>query len=143
MTVAIDTNIFVALWQGTAAVAHAARISLERAGQDGALVIAPPVYAELIAAPKRNVAAIEAFLEAAHVDVDWELDKIVWQTAALAYQGYARRRREQHSASGPRRILADFIIGAHAGILASALMTFDQGIYRMAFPSLRIIVPEL
>ena len=48
-------------------------------------------------------------------------------------------RRKQQGDSGPRRILADFVIGAHAMHLASALLTLDRGLYRVAFPKLKIL----
>ena len=141
MATAIDTNIFVDLWTGTDAAVRRAQVSLERAGEQGPLVIAPVVYAELIAAPGRTVGAVDTFLQDTQVTVDWVLDEPVWRTAALAYRGYAERRRRQRDDPGPRRILTDFIVGAHAVHFATALLTFDQALYRAAFPSLTLIVP--
>ena len=141
MTTAVDTNVFQALWSGTPTVVSAAETGLERASGRGALVISPVVYAELIASPSQDIEAIEAFLNTARIRIDWLLDIDVWQTAATAFQGYAQRRRAQERGPGPRRILADFLIGAHAVHHASALLTFDQGIYRAAFPSLIVLVP--
>jgi predicted nucleic acid-binding protein len=40
---------------------------------------------------------------------------------------------------GPRRILADFVIGAHALRRAYALLTLDDRLYRLAFPRLEIM----
>ena len=37
-----------------------------------------------------------------------------------------------------RRILADFLIGAYAVKKADQLLTLDEGIYRAAFPNLRV-----
>jgi predicted nucleic acid-binding protein len=141
MTTAIDTNVFEALWSGTPQLTAVAQRSLERANEQGPVVIAPPVFAELAAAPGRDLKAVEIFLDSTRIEVDWELDQAVWRTAATAFRDYAERRRRQGRDLGPRRILADFIIGAHAVHLATALLTFDQGIYRAAFPSLTVIVP--
>lgn len=141
MTTAVDTNVFVALWTGTAQASAAARKALEQASQLGALVIAPPVYAELIAAPDRARDAVDTFLHRTHIEIDWALHQTVWVTAALAYRTYAQRRRAQRGDPGPRRILADFVIGAHAVELASALLTFDDGIYRASFPTLKVLMP--
>jgi len=66
----------------------------------------------------------------------------VWREAARAYKEYAERRRAQPDDHGPRRILADFVVGAHALLLASALLTFDRRLYRAAFPGLEVLVPE-
>ncbi len=141
MTIAVDTNVLVDLWTGSSSAVRVARTSLERASEQGPLVIAPVVYAELIAAPGRDVEAVNTFLQDTRITVDWILDEAVWRTAALAYRGYAERRRRQRGDPGPRRILTDFIVGAHAVHFATALLTFDQAIYRAAFPSLTIIVP--
>jgi predicted nucleic acid-binding protein len=141
MITAVDTNIFVALWSGTAEASAAARKALEHASDAGSLVIAPPVYAELIAAPDRTRSAIDTFLHRTQIEVDWTLPQTVWVTAALAYRSYAQRQRAQRGDPGPRRILADFIIGAHAVEFASALLTFDHGVYRASFPALKLLIP--
>lgn len=142
MTTAVDTNVFAALLRGTAEEAGIARRALSRANDAGALAVSPPVYAELAAAPGGDAADLDAFLERAEVRVDWTLGEDVWREAARAYGAYAERRRAQRGDHGPRRILADFIVGAHALLLASALLTFDRRVYRAAFPELEIVVPE-
>jgi predicted nucleic acid-binding protein len=38
----------------------------------------------------------------------------------------------------PRRILADFLIGAHAVVSGYKLLTLDAGIYQTSFPKLKI-----
>jgi len=139
LTTALDTNVIVALLSGTPELSRAARESLEQAGARGALVVSPPVYAELLAAPDRKMEELDAFLDRTGIEVDWVLDEPVWRTAAAAYREYAARRRKQPGDSGPRRILADFVIGAHAVHLASALLTLDRGLYRTAFPKLKIL----
>ncbi len=75
--------------------------------------------------------------------MDWVLGEVVWRSAAAAYREYAVLRRKQQGDSGPRRILADFVIGAHAMHLASALLILDPGLYRAAFPELRILTVTL
>lgn len=141
MTTALDTNILVGLWSGTADIIQAVQVSMELAQRHGALIIAPPVYAELIAAPNREPATIETFLDRARIGVDWALDPTIWRTAAFAFRDYAQRRRAQPGDAGPRRILADFVIGAHALHTGASLMTLDQRLYRVAFPALNLIVP--
>jgi predicted nucleic acid-binding protein len=139
LTTAVDTNVIVALLSGTPELSRAGRESLEQAGGRGALVVSPPVYAELLAAPGRKTEEIDSFLSSTGIEVDWVIGEPVWRTAAAAFREYAVRRRKQPGDSGPRRILADFVIGAHAMHLASALLTLDRGLYRAAFPKLKIL----
>ncbi|CAA9395256.1 MAG: hypothetical protein AVDCRST_MAG93-9938 [uncultured Chloroflexia bacterium] len=143
MTTAIDTNVIQGLWSGTPDVIAAAQSALEDAGRHGALVISPAVYAELVASPGRDAPTIDTFIEVTHIRVDWLLEAGVWRTAADAFRGYSERRRRQKQFEGPRRILADFVIGAHALHHASRLLTFDQRLYRAAFPSLMVVVPSI
>ena len=138
---AADTNILVALLSGTAEEAAKARRFLSEARQRGAIVVCAPVHAELVAALGRGEKAVEEFLGRARIEVDWELDEATWRAAARAFREHAGRRRAQAGGSGPRRILADFVIGAHALRYASALLTLNRRIYRTAFPELEILTP--
>lgn len=143
MTTAIDTNVLQALWSGTPPIIASAQAALRTARQRGALVISAVVYAELVASPWNDATTIETFFNASRIRVDWLLERDIWRTAADAYRSYSERRRKQERNEGPRRILADFLIGAHALHHTTALITFDQGIYRAAFPSLTIVVPSV
>lgn len=64
----------------------------------------------------------------------------MWRLAGEAYAAYAERRRRSHGGH-PRRLLADFLIGAHAQGVGS-LLTRDLGIYRASFPHLAVIAPQ-
>jgi hypothetical protein len=54
-----------------------------------------------------------------------------------AFQAYAARRR-RHGEAGPRRILADFVIGAHALQNGYRHLTLDDRLYQAAFPTPKI-----
>jgi predicted nucleic acid-binding protein len=112
MTTAIDTNVFIALWDRGSTLSSAAQTALEAAFHRGRLVIAAPVFAELLAAPSRTEPFVDAFLEDTAIAVEWDLEEMVWRAAGRAFQRYAERRRKQRD-SGTRR-MADFMIGAHA-----------------------------
>jgi len=135
MTTAIDTNILVTLWDVEDTLHRSARQALEAAFEQGSLVIAGAVYAELLAAPGRTEEFLDQFCEETGVTVDWELPEKVWRAAGLAFQGYAARRKKQKG-TYPRRILADFLIGAHAAVNGYRLLTLDAGLYRASFPKL-------
>jgi predicted nucleic acid-binding protein len=137
MTTAIDTNIFVALWDADLATTSAARTALETSYRRGNLIVAAPVFAELIAAPRRTENFVGAFFADSGIAIDWELGERVWRSAGNAFRSYAERRRK-HRDFGARRILADFLIGAHAAEHDYQLLTADVRLYRAAFPTLKI-----
>jgi len=137
VTVALDTNVLVALWDAADALHPVARKALEAASSREALVICGVVYAELIGARGRTEAFVDRFCEEAGIAVEWELRERIWRKAGVAFQGYATRRKKQSGAE-PRRLLADFLIGAHALESGYKLLTLDGGMYRKAFPGLRL-----
>lgn len=137
VTTAVDTNVVIALWDKDPTLSSAAQNSLDAAFSRGALVAAAPVFAELIAAPGRSERFVGSFFEETGIGVDWDLSEQIWRVAGRAFQAYAERRRKQRD-KGMRRILADFIIGAHALTHGFRLLTLDEHLYRAAFPSLAI-----
>ncbi|HXC87890.1 MAG TPA: type II toxin-antitoxin system VapC family toxin [Candidatus Cybelea sp.] len=137
MTVALDTNVIVALWDAAEGLHTAARKALEAASGREALAMCGVVYAELIGAPGRTEAFVDRFCEEAGIAVEWELEERIWRRAGVAFQGYATRRKKQSGAE-PRRLLADFLIGAHTLENGYKLLTLDGGMYRRAFPGLRL-----
>ncbi len=140
MTTAVDTNVIIALWDNDPAFSLAAQTALEAAFHRGNLIAAPPVFAELLAAPGRTEVFVDSFLEETGIAIAWELDESVWRAAGRAFRSYAERRHKQRD-SGPRRILADFLIGAHALTHGFRLLTLDDRFYRAAFPTLTIETP--
>lgn len=134
MRTAIDTNVISALWSGEPASQGMAAL-LGRAQIEGGLVISAPVYVELMAHPRATGDIFRQFLESTRVVADFLLDEAVWQEAGSAYAAYAaRRRRSRHGEA--KRLLVDFIIGAHALLKADRLLTLDAGRYKSAFPKL-------
>lgn len=137
MTTAIDTNVIVALWNQDPVVSMAAEKALEAAFRRGSLAVSGPVFSELIAAPGRGEAFVTSFLEENGILIDWNLEEGIWRSAGRAFQAYAVRRQRQRNGR-PRRILADFLIGAHAQVRGYRLLSLDERLYRAAFPTLRV-----
>jgi len=138
MISAIDTNVLVALWDRDDTLNSAAETALEAAFARGTLVISGAVFAELLAFLGRTETFLNQFLKDTGIAVEWSTDESIWRTAGKSFQKYANRRRKQR-AGQPRRILADFLIGAHALENGYSLLTLDDGIYRAAFPKLHIV----
>lgn len=133
----IDTNIISALLEGEEGLSEQAENALLAAAARGQLLICAPVYAELIAKPGRSASSVDTFLETTFVAVDWTLEPSIWQLAGRAFQIYATTRKKQKLLP-PRRILADFLIGAHAVQRGYTLLTLDQRVYSKSFPRLRL-----
>lgn len=135
----LDTNVLSALLSGeptASSIAH----TLNTLRVSGPLLIHGSVYAELLAAPGNTQGRLDSFLTRGQVQVDWATSEAVWRQSGQAYSAYARRRAK--SGSGPpRRILADFLIGAHSLSLGAGLMTLDDTHYRQAYPTLPLVVP--
>ncbi len=137
MTTALDTNVVVAFWGPDSSLSLTVQTALEAAFNNGNLTVAAPVFAELVAGPGRSENFVNGFFEDSGIAIDWELGEGIWRSAGRAFRGYAERRRK-HRDLGTRRILADFLIGAHAAAHGYRLLTMDERIYRAAFPTLKI-----
>ena len=138
MTTAIDTNVIIALWDRDPAVSNPAQKALDDALLRGSLVLSGPVFAELMAAPGRTEGFLNKFCNDTGMNVEFDLDEEIWRAAGRAFQAYAARRRKQRD-PGPRRILADFLIGAHAFQRGYRLLTLDDHLYQAAFSNLTVI----
>jgi predicted nucleic acid-binding protein len=136
MTISIDSNIFVAFWKTDDALNSLALSGLDEAHKRPNLVVTAPVFAELLAYPTRDEEFLGRFFRDTSISIDWDFNEAIWRIAGRAFQSYAGRRRKQVD-SGPRRFLADFLIGAHAMHHGYGLLTFDDRLYRAAFPRLR------
>ena len=114
--------------------------ALGRVYREGRLSICSPVFAELFAAPGRTGQMLGSMLQDVGVRVDRNMDEPIWRTAGAAYAAYARHRRR--SAGAPRRILADFVIGAHAAVRGYRLLTLDDRFFRSRFAGLTVLAIE-
>jgi predicted nucleic acid-binding protein len=137
MRTAIDSNVFSAIWTGEASVPRLLE-KLKEAKDDGALLISPFVFAELHAYPGMTEPLVRRFLEETGVVVDLRIEETVWTESGLRFAKYAERRKKS-TGEGPRRILADFLIGAHALVQADRLLTLDAKVYRQDFPEVRLM----
>ncbi len=136
MKTALDTNILSSLWlnepTGPEIVA-----AMGAAKREGTLLVSPPVYAESLAHPFYAEPEIILFYAKAGIVIDFALSETVWTEAGRRYAKHAARKRTP-SPEGPRRILADFVIGAHALLQSNRLMTLDSTFYRRHFSDLAL-----
>jgi predicted nucleic acid-binding protein len=137
MRTAIDTNVFSAIWSGEPASMRLVA-QLGKAKTDGALLISPFVLCELLAYPGATETFVRDFLGKTDVHVDFRLEERIWTETGKRFARYAARRRKS-AGVGPRRLLTDFLVGAHALIQADRLMTLDPKVYRQDFPEVRLL----
>jgi predicted nucleic acid-binding protein len=134
MTTAVDTNILLDILRPNQQFYEASAGALQDAASEGSLVISDVVYAELCIHFETQ-RECDAFLEANEIRVQ-PLSREAHFLASRAW----RRYRQQ---GGKRiRILADFLVGAHAQLQATCLLSRDRGFYRRLFPSLMLRDPS-
>lgn len=78
MTTALDTNILVSLWNEDDALNFAAKAAMRAALEQGSLIIAAPVFSELMASPSRDEAFLDEFFAATGISIDWHLNETIW-----------------------------------------------------------------
>jgi predicted nucleic acid-binding protein len=137
LRVAIDSNVISGLWSGEP-IASLASSQLHEARRGSRLLICAPVYAELLAYPKTSESFVEKFLRETGITVDFDFTEAIWRDAGRRFSRYATRRRRS-GGGHPRRLLVDFLVGAHALISADSLFTLDRERYAKDFPELQLM----
>ena len=133
MITAVDTNILLDILVPNEQFYGASGEALEEAAGEGSIVISDIVYAELCIHFETH-RECDAFLESNEIRVQ-ALTREAHFLASRAWRTY----RQQ---GGKRaRILADFLIGAHAKTQAMCLLSRDRGFFRKLFPSLDLVDP--
>ena len=138
MSIALDTNVLQALLEKDHPLQTDAVQALKDYRKGRQLLISPFVYAEAFGMPGFDEKKFQAFLESVGILLDKSLPDTLWRSAGRAHAEYhVRRRKQGHQAQ--RRILTDFLIGAHALGVGVPLLTFDPKGYRAAFPELVLL----
>lgn len=138
MTISIDSNVIAALWNDEDELNEVAVRIFANLMDHECFVVSGPVYSELMAGPLRDEASLDLFFADTGIKIDWTMDEEIWRVAGRAYDGHSLRRKKNGSGP-PRRILADFLIGAHALVRGYSLLTIDFEHYAAAFPTLKTV----
>ena len=118
----VDTNILLDVIGSDECFGERSKNCLADFAAQGILVINPVIYAEVGA----WVDSIEELNELLPGNL-FRRDPIPWEASYLAGQALRRYRAR---GGGKNRVLADFLIGAHAAVTGMALMTRDRGYAR-------------
>jgi predicted nucleic acid-binding protein len=132
MTTAVDSSVLIDVFQDEPAWAAKSADALHAASRAGRLVACDVVWAE-VAGRFGSAAAAAAAMSTLGIDFD-PLDE-----AAAVGAGLLWRTFRESGGSRRDRVVADFMIGAHALHKADSLLTRDRGYYRRYFKRLKLI----
>ncbi len=133
MITAIDTNVLLDILVPNEQFYEASADALQESANAGSLVICDMVYAELCMHFSAQQDC-DSFLASNGIRVQ----ALTREAHFLASRAWRRYRQQ----GGKRaRILADFVIGAHAQEQATRLLSRDRGFYKKLFPGLRLFDP--
>jgi predicted nucleic acid-binding protein len=130
---AVDTNILLDVFGADPKFGPPSYEALRDCLREGALVASEVVWAETATA-FGNAGRFRELMN----KMPATFSPITEEAATKAARAWRRYR-----AGGGRRdrIAADFLIGAHALVIADRLLTRDRGFYRRYFSGLRIVDP--
>jgi predicted nucleic acid-binding protein len=131
MITAVDTNVLIDIFLGDKKFGQSSARALNACLNEGAVIICGVVFVEtmpLFPSVDGFVKALETLsMESVTISMP------SFRAAALAWKAY---RQDGGSKS---RMVADFLIGAHALTECDRLLTRDRGFYRKYFKNLKVI----
>ena len=137
--IALDTNVLIDLL-GDDPRADAAEAALRLALTNGPVVVCDVVLSEV-------TAGLGAGSEILDVLEDMGIRFLAVDERAAVRSGEMQRKYNQRMRAAGKapitpRTVPDFLVGAHALLQCSALITRDAGFFRDYFKGLKVIVPK-
>ena len=132
--IAVDSSVLLDILIDDPAFADASGSSLEQAISVGEVVVCEAVVAEVQAMLDTRETAMDALAE-------FGIRYVPISENAAVRAGHMQRRFRDRGGRR-QRVVADFLIGAHALLQCQGLITRDAGFFRDYFKGLKVIVPK-
>lgn len=133
MITAVDTSVLLDVFGADATFGPGSRSTLARCLTTGGAVACEVVWAEVAGFFSSSHAAEEAMQT---LGIDYSpMQRGAALAAAEAWKTYRQKGGSR------QRMVADFLIGAHASVHADRLLTRDRGFYRTYFSDLEVLEP--
>ncbi len=137
--IAIDSSVLIDLL-GDDPRAEAAEGSLRQALARGPVVVCDVVVSEVVSGLGYGAELLDT-LEDAGITFSAIESRAAVRAGEMQRRFKERRKAAGLAAVGPRTV-PDFLIGAHALLQCTALITRDAGFYRDYFKGLKLLMPQ-
>ena len=135
MITAVDTNILIDVFGADKTFGEKSASALRKCIQEGNVCACEIVWAETATVFPNKSVFLQA-IEALGIEF-FPMEPDAAMVAANAWRVY------RHAGGKRERVVADFLIGAHALTHCDRLLTRDRGFYRRYFSALTIFDPSL
>ena len=134
MITAVDTNVLLDIFLNDPTFASASARAMRQCLDEGSLIVCDVVWAEIMS----------VFPEDRLFNHAKDTQHITFSTltaAAAARSGRLSSSDREKNIPRHKRVIADFLVAAHAQECADRLLTRDRGFYRSYFKGLKLFDP--
>ena len=135
MVTAVDTNVLLDIFTNDPAFGAASADALRQCLREGAVIASDVVWAETLSVFPDTPSFEKAMARL-------EISFVPMSRKASVLAGELWRKARLHKTPRRDRVVADFLIAAHALDAANRLLTRDRGFYAEYFKGIKILSPR-